>query len=169
MEIINTTLEDVVDILNLYEQGTAYQKTHYHKHWRGFERSLIETEIEEKRHWKIIIDDLIACTFVFTFNDPVLWKEKNNDPAIYIHRIATHPDFRGNGFVKHIIAFATQYAQKSGQKFIRMDTGSGNDKLNNYYVNCGFNFLGVIEYSNAGNMPAHYKGGSSSLFEIEIF
>lgn len=49
-----------------------------------------------------------------------------------------------------------------------MDTGSGNEKLNNYYARCGFTYLGVAEIENAADLPAHYKDGASSLFEIRI-
>ena len=168
MKIVSSTKGDIDSIFELYEKGTVYQKSVAEKHWRGFERSLVEEEIKENRQWKIIMDGQIACVFVITFSDPILWKEKNNDLAIYIHRIATHPDFRGNSFVMHIVDWVKKFGKESGKKFIRMDTGSGNDKLNNYYIHCGFKYLGVIQYGGAENMPEHYKKGSSSLFEIEI-
>lgn len=129
---------------------------------------MIETEIEELRQWKIVIDEQIACVFAIAFSDPYIWQEKNNDPAIYIHHIVTNPAFRGQGFVKAIVEWAKDYAKQHGKLFIRMDTGSGNKKLNNYYVKCGFNYLGIIEIKNAEGLPKHYIGGSSSLFEIAI-
>lgn len=168
MKILNSIPKDIATIFNLYEAGTAYQKSVSKKHWQGFEQSLIETEIKEKRQWKIIVGGQIACVFAITFNDPHIWQEKDKDSAIYIHRIATNPDFRGNNFVKHIIDWAKRYAKKKGIAFIRMDTGSGNEKLNNYYIKCGFTYLGIVEIGETADLPAHYKGGSSSLFEIKI-
>ena len=169
MTITNSGFEDIETIFALYAAGTLYQKNLGKKQWKGFERSLIEKEIIGKRQWKIIIDDEIACVFAIAFSDPILWQERDKDPAIYIHRISTNPSFRGNGFVKHIAEWARQYAIDHEKKFIRMDTGSGNEKLNDYYVSCGFNYLGVVEYEDAGNLPDHYKNGrSSSLFEIKI-
>lgn len=49
-----------------------------------------------------------------------------------------------------------------------MDTGSGNEKLNSYYVGCGFRYLGITQLNNTDGLPDHYKAGSSSLFEIDI-
>ncbi|HZE83743.1 MAG TPA: GNAT family N-acetyltransferase [Puia sp.] len=168
MEIINSTAEDISSIFRLYDEGTAYQKSVAKKHWQGFDRAVIETEIREGRQWKIMAGDEIACVFAIAFNDPLIWQEKDKDPAIYIHRIATNPLFRGRGYVKHIVAWAKEYARAKGKDFIRMDTGSGNEKLNNYYSSCGFTYLGITEIRDAGNLPAHYKAGSSSLFELPV-
>lgn len=168
MTIINSIPEDIDAIFNLYNAGTTYQKTVAKKHWQGFERSLIEIEIKENSQWKIVIDRQIACVFVITFDDPHIWGEKDKDPAIYLHRIATNPIFRGNNFVKTIVDWAKQYAKENGKFFIRMDTGSGNDKLNNYYIACGFNYLGIVALGDVKELPEHYRNGSSSLFEIKI-
>jgi|SRR5579859_5356620 len=166
-QVIESKPEDIDVIFNLYDAATDYQKLVAKKHWKGFERSLVEQEIRERRQWKIVVDGQTACVFVLTFNDPVIWKEKDNDPAVYIHRIATNTAFRGHGFVKQIVAWVKAYAEKRDIRFIRMDTGSGNDKLNSYYVSCGFTYLGITEIGEAPGLPLHYKGGSFSLFEME--
>lgn len=168
MKIELSTREDIDTIFSLYDEGTRYQKAVAKKHWQGFERALVEREIDEKRQWKIVTDGAVACVFAIAFSDPLIWQEKNSAPAIYLHRIATNPVFYGNGYVKHIIAWAKDYALQHGKSFIRMDTGSGNERLNNYYVSCGFKYLGVTEISDTDDLPDHYKGGTSSLFEISL-
>ncbi|SEW24455.1 GNAT family N-acetyltransferase [Chitinophaga arvensicola] len=166
--IIHSNPEDIDVIFSLYDAGTELQKIVAKKHWQGFDRELIATDIREKRCWKIMEDDQMACVFSITFQDPFIWKEKDNDPAIYIHRISTHPNFRGKGYVNDIVRWAKEYAAANGKAYIRMDTGSGNDKLNNYYISCGFNYLGVVATVDSEDLPAHYKGGTSSLFEIQL-
>ncbi|MFE3849165.1 GNAT family N-acetyltransferase [Flavobacterium sp. LB3P45] len=168
MTVENSVIGDIDVIFKLYDEGTAYQKSVAKKHWKGFERSLIEAEIGESRQWKIIVDGEIACVFAITYSDPFIWEEKDKEPSIYIHRIATNPFFRGNGFTKRIVAWAKEFALENEKRFIRMDTGSGNDKLNNYYISCGFTYLGITEYQVTDSLPEHYKGGSSSLFEIAV-
>lgn len=168
MKIINSTMADIDAIFSLYDAGTTYQKSVAKKHWKGFEKSMIETEIGEKRNWKIVIDEEIACIFSITFEDAAIWQKKNEDPAIYIHRIATNPLYRGSSFVKHIVSWAKNYAATLEKSFIRMDTGSGNEKLNNYYISCGFTYLGITELTGTADLPEHYKDGSSSLFEIKL-
>jgi ribosomal protein S18 acetylase RimI-like enzyme len=168
MTIQNSESTDIDFIFNLYEEGTKYQKTVAIKHWQGFDRNIVEQEIEEKRQWKIIVEGHIACVFATTFDDIHIWGEKNDEPSVYIHRIATNPKFRGPHFVKHIVAWAKKYALEHDKLFIRMDTGSGNDKLNNYYISCGFNYLGVVELGDTQELPVHYRNGGSSLFEIRV-
>jgi len=168
MEISKTTLQDIDAVFGIYEQATSYQKTVNNKSWRGFERALIEKEIEENRHFIIKEEDEIACTFVITFNDLIIWKEASKDPAIYLHRIATNPKFRGQSYVKKIVAWAKNYAKENAKSNIRLDTHSGNERINKYYTSCGFDYKGIstIEWTN--ELPEHYKEGSFSLFEIEV-
>lgn len=168
MHILNSTMKDLELIFYLYEEGTLYQKLIAGQHWKGFERSFIEKEIEEKRQWKIIENNQVACIFATTFNDPLIWKEKDKEPSVYIHRIATDPLFRGNGYVKHIIAWAKEFAKSNGRRFIRMDTWSSNEKLNNYYIRCGFTHLGTAWPEVNGHLPLHYGKEAASLFEITV-
>lgn len=168
MKILLSKTADLDDIFQLYDAATAYQKTVGIRSWKGFERAMVENEIEEERQYKIVIDDEIACVFLLTENDPLIWQEKDKDPSVYIHRIATNPKFRGKHFVKEIVKWVKRYAVDHQKNFIRLDTGSGNEKLNNYYKSCGFNYLGIVKLNATGNLPAHYKEGAFSLFEMEV-
>ena len=166
--IQNSVINDINEIFRLYKAATDFQKTKITTLWPEFERTLVETEIVENRQWKIIIDDKIACVWATTFSDPQIWEEKNNDPSVYIHRIAANPEFRGQNFVKHIVEWAKQFAKQNNKKFIRMDTVGNNLALINYYSKCGFNFLGLLKLKNTNNLPAHYNNATVSLFQINV-
>lgn len=168
MLITNSTIQDIDTIYQLYDQAIAYQKTVFTRHWQGFERALIELEIGEKRQWKIVVDGQVACIFAITFQDPLIWKEKDEQPSIYIHRIVTNPEFRGGAYVKAIVNWAKDYARSLGKSFVRMDTWGDNLKLKEYYQQCGFNYLGVIQMEKTEGLPKHYEGISLSLFEIPL-
>lgn len=168
MQIINSTTSDIETIFKFYDAAIAFQKTKFYKHWQGFDRCLIEQEIKESRQYKIVVDGVVVCIFVVTFNDAIIWGERDTAPSVYIHRIVTDPAFRGNNYVKNIIAWAVDYGRKNGKLFVRMDTWGDNQKLIDYYTNCGFTFLGVTEKMNDMNLPKHYDCVSLSLFEIAI-
>jgi ribosomal protein S18 acetylase RimI-like enzyme len=168
MQIINSTIADTDTIFTFYDYAIAYQKTKFNKHWQGFDLELVQTEINEKRQWKIVIDDTIVCIFAITFNDPVIWGERDEQPAIYIHRIVTHPDYRGHHYVTHIVTWAKQYCKENDKQFIRLDTWGDNQKLIDHYIGCGFTFLGLSDQMNSLNLPKHYEGIQLSLFEIKI-
>jgi hypothetical protein len=167
MTILNSTSEDIPRIFALYDDAIAYQKTVFHKQWEGFEQSLIENEVAENRQWKIVIGGEIACIFAITFDDEILWGEKSIHPAIYIHRIVTNPNFRGAAFVNHIIAWGREYCKANDKIFIRLDTWGDNQKLIDYYVKCGFNYLETIDLAKTDGLPAHYKG-RLALLEIPV-
>jgi ribosomal protein S18 acetylase RimI-like enzyme len=167
MQIVNSTLADYNRIFELYDLAIEFQKTVFNKQWQGFEPSLVEREIVENRQWKIVIDGEIACIFAITFDDFSIWKEKDQNDAIYIHRIVTNPKFRGANFVQHIVVWAKAYVYSIGKKYVRMDTWGDNEKLIAYYQKCGFQFLGVIT-PDATNLPKHYQAITLSLFEISI-
>ncbi len=169
MEIRNSTLRDIDDIFTLYQIATDFQKSKFPENqWPKFDRKLIETEINDKRQWKIIIDHKIACIWAITFNDPQIWEERDIDPSIYIHRIATNPDFRGKKFVSEIVNWAKDYTASKNKIFIRMDTCGYNKRLIDYYENSGFNFLGSTRLKNPTGLPSHYENSIVCLFEIQI-
>jgi ribosomal protein S18 acetylase RimI-like enzyme len=168
MKFIQSTQEDIDSIFQLYDEATAYQAEVGILKWQGFERIMVEKTIEAGLQWQIVVDDEIACVFTLTLSDPLIWEEKDADPAVYIHRIATNPKFRGRHFVKHIVSWVKEYAIENRKLYVRMDTGSGNDRLNNYYQSCGFTYLGVVKLKNTEGLPHHYQTGAFSLFEIKI-
>lgn len=168
MEILNSTIQDTEEIFRLYKLATAFQKTKSATPWPDFDSKLIETEIVEKRQWKIVIDGKVACVWATTFSDPQIWEERDKDPSIYIHRIATSPDFKGQNLVSEIVTWAKKYASENNKKFIRMDTVGNNPGLISHYKKCGFDFLGLSKLKNTNELPAHYENATVSLFEIAI-
>ena len=168
MFVTNSTPEDLDTIFELYDEAVKFQKTVFNKQWQGFERGLVEQEIAENRQFKIVIDGEVACIFAITFTDPLIWKEKDQDPSIYIHRIVTNPRFRGGSFVKEIVKWAKVYAKSIEKKYVRMDTWGDNLRLREYYVSCGFDYLGITVMKNTEGLPKHYEGLSLALFQIEL-
>lgn len=167
-QIQNSNSNDTDEIFRLYKIATDFQKTRFTHHQPEFDRQLIETKISENRQWKIVAEGKIACVWATTFNDPQIWEERNEDPAVYIHRIATNPDFRGQNLVGQIVEWAKNYAKENQKQFVRMDTVGDNSGLINYYTKCGFEFLGLLKLKNTEGLPAHCENATVSLFEIDL-
>lgn len=167
MEYRNSEIDDLESIFDLYAAAVEYQKIVSPKQWQGFDTEMVKIEILDNRQWKILIDQQIACIFAITFDDKLIWGDRDCNDAIYIHRIVTNPKFRGAQFVKHIVAWAHGYATSIGKKYIRMDTWGDNQKLIAYYQTCGFQFLGFVTLEASEGLPAHYSTATLSLFELE--
>lgn len=169
MKIENCTTNDIFEIFRLYKIASNYQKSKQTVVvWPEFERQLVETEIAENHQWKLIIDDQIACVWATTFSDAQIWEERNADAAVYIHRIATNPDFRGKNFVGIIVEWAKEYAKSKNKNFVRLDTLGNNVKLIEHYTNAGFNFLGMFDLKSTEGLPEHYQNVPACLFEIKL-
>jgi len=168
MRIENSITKDVHKILALYDHAIAYQSKMGAVQWPKFTSAEIKKEILSGQQWKMLIEDQIACAWMTTFDDPYIWGDKNEDPSLYIHRIATNPVFRGSHFVNHIIKWACVFAKQNQKKFIRMDTAGYNKKLIEYYTGCGFTFLGANPLADASKLPMHYQNTPVCLFEMEI-
>lgn len=169
MTITNSNLDDITEIFRLYQLARDFQKIQFPENlWPEFDRDFIATEVIENRQFKIVNDNKIACIWAITYNDADIWEEKENNDAIYIHRIATNPEFRGNNFVQMIADWSKDFARKENKKFVRMDTCGQNDRLINHYKNCGFEFLGMKKLKDSSGLQAHYHNADVCFFEIEL-
>ncbi|MEO5782826.1 MAG: GNAT family N-acetyltransferase [Ginsengibacter sp.] len=169
MGIKKCSLTDADAILALYDDAMRLQTQKNMVVWPKFERSFIEKEIKEERQWKLIIGDTIACNWAITFDDKEIWGESDNNNSIYIHRIATHPNFRGNRFIDVIVLWAKAYALSREKEFVRLDTLGNNTKLIEHYTSAGFEFLGITKLTDTKNLPAHYhKEPNCCRFEMAI-
>lgn len=109
MEIKNCSLTDVAEILSLYEAARNLQIQREMVVWPSFENAFIENEIQEERQWKIVDGSTIACNWAITFADREIWGNKDKNDAIYIHRICTNPNLRGNRYIDKIVAWAIAF------------------------------------------------------------
>lgn len=165
--ITSSTAQDIPEIFRLYRQATAFQKLKFPENqWPEFDQSLISGEIAEGRQFKLLIEGQIACIWAISFNDFQIWENDDGQSALYIHRIATNPDFRGHHFVQQIVDWARIFAQN--KKYIRMDTCGENKKLIQHYCNCGFEFLGMKKLKDPTGLPEHYHDTEVCYFEIQL-
>lgn len=168
-QLLRSTPADIDEIFRLYRLAAAHQvAVKGTVVWPDFERSLVAQELAEGRQWKLLLDNAIACVWAITFDDPQIWGARNADPAVYIHRIATNPDFRGRALVADIVQWAKAYARQYQKKYVRLDTVGENHGLIAHYTACGFTYLGLSVLTDTAGLPAHYHGATVSLFELPV-
>ncbi|HKP69355.1 MAG TPA: GNAT family N-acetyltransferase [Pyrinomonadaceae bacterium] len=168
MEIVNAIPADLDTVMGLYDYAAVFQRKVFGKGWLGFDKEKVAAEITERRLWKITEAAEIACIFIVTYSDPILWGEHSHESAIYIHRIVTGPEFHGRGYVRNITAWSIEHARENSLRFIRMDTWSDNRKLVDYYQNIGFKLVGNVVSEESPTIPRHYWSTSLALFEIDL-
>ena len=170
MTIKNVTDSDIEKIFTLYKIASNYQREKKTVIvWPDFDREMVLNEIAENRQFKLLVNNEVVCIWAITFSDEQIWEDSNTDSAIYIHRIAVNPNFRGNNYIATITNWAKEYALKKEIQFIRLDTLGENKNLITHYKNAGFDFLGLFNLKNTSNLPDHYKLAPVCLFEIDLY
>ncbi|MEZ7856358.1 MAG: GNAT family N-acetyltransferase [Polaribacter sp.] len=170
MTIKNVTDSDIEKIFALYKIASNYQREKKTVIvWPDFNREMVRNEIAENRQFKLLVNNEVVCIWAITFSDEQIWEDSNTDSAIYIHRIAVNPNFRGNNYIATITNWAKEYALKKEIQFIRLDTLGENKNLITHYKNAGFHFLGLFNLKNTSNLPEHYKLAPVCLFEIDLY
>lgn len=168
LAFVNSTSADIDFTFGLFASAIEYQEKNGFQLWPKFSRQLIEREIEEKRHWKILEEETIVCVFSVMYNDPVIWKERDTEPSVYLHRIAINPLCKGKGMMKAIKVWAIKHAREKKMKYVRMDTWGNNENLRKYYISCGYNYIGQQYLTEIEGLPSHYGGSVLSLFQIQV-
>ena len=168
MKVTNCSIGDIDLIFEMYAEAAKYQKERVTDYWPKFSRKMVKAEIINKKHFKLLINENVACIWCINFNDHLIWAEKENNKSIYFHRIATHKNYRGNNYVNKIISWGTKYALANKKKYLRLDTVGLNKKLIEHYTKSGFKFLGLRKLSLSKELPEHYQNASVCLFELKI-
>jgi GNAT superfamily N-acetyltransferase len=166
--IENSTLYNMEEIQMLYDHARDYQRQKESVVLGEIDNGLLEKEIMEKRQWKLMIDNEIACVWVITFNDEEIWDNSHDRESIYIHRIATNPIYRGRNLIAHIVEWAKKYAVENQKRFVRLDTVGENKGLIKHYTGCGFTYLGSVKLIDTKGLPSHYQEDVVCLFEYRI-
>jgi hypothetical protein len=97
MTIKNVTSADIENVFELYKIAANYQQEKKTVIvWPNFNREMVATEITENRQFKLLVNTEVVCIWALTFSDEQIWEDRNKDSALYIHRIAINPNFRGN-------------------------------------------------------------------------
>lgn len=168
MAIQNSVIEDFDTIFTLYRHASNHQQKIGAIVWPEFDHAMVKLEIVENHQWKLIIDGEVACIWATTFSDEQIWEERNADSAVYIHRIATNPKFRGLNLVRTIVEWAVPHAKALGKKYARLDTLGDNKRLIRHYTEAGFDFLGMFDMKSTEGLPSHYNGEPVCLFQIKV-
>ena len=100
IKIENTTKNDRDDVIWLFEQAMEQQGKNGYRVWNEIDIPGLEKDIENQLQYKIVHNNHILCIFSIQYNDPFIWCDKDQDDAIYLHRIVVHPAFKGQKQLK---------------------------------------------------------------------
>lgn len=168
IKIVNTTNEDLNIIYWLFEQAMELQGKNDYKVWEGIDKNALQIDIDNKLQFKIVKSNDILCIFSIQLNDPFIWRDRDRDDAIYLHRIVVNPNFKGQKQFQKVLDWAKQFARHNSLKFVRMDTWADNKKIIDYYKSFGFEFIEEYKTPNAAELPLQNRNLKIALLEMEV-
>ncbi len=119
-------------------------------------RSRFQKDIELQELY-VLKEDIITGIIVITElmdNEyiPIQWMTENQR-NLYIHRLAVHPDYWGQGYAKQLMSWAENYAKKNEYQSVRLDTFSQNQRNQKFYETRGYKKLGNIFFPKQSEHP----------------
>ena len=108
--IINAEIDDLPFIYNLFEQAINYQKINQFIGWLNYDKDFIKMDIINGLLFKVIVEHEIMGIFSICFKDELIWRDKENGDAIYIHRVILNRLFTGKKIFKIILEWAISFS-----------------------------------------------------------
>jgi|SRR5581483_202912 len=91
------------------------------------------------------------------WEDPISWGEKGTDgKAGYLHGLAILPNYNHKGIGQAIIKWAQEYIKSKG-KIVRLDCMAENPRINQYYKDLQYNYVGLKELSTGFKVSLYEK------------
>lgn len=166
MKIYLRSQSDVMKFRGFWMSAISYQRAGNFPLWPSYPESQISEEIESSRHFSAYLEDGdLAGYFSIALTDSLIWGDKEQGSAIYIHRMCVNPNRKGSNFTSEVLFWAYQHAFSLGRNFVRMDTWGDNKRLVEYYIRCGFRYIGDRRLGIVPELPPHYSNTNLALFE----
>lgn len=168
IKIINTTHDDYDKIFWLFKKAMQLQGKNDYKVWNSIDEAALKKDITNKLQYKILKENDIICVFSIQYNDPFIWRNRDKNDAIYLHRIVVHPKFKGQRQFEKVLNWAKQFALQNNLQFVRMDTWADNEKIINYYKSFGFDLIENYKTPNADELPIQNRNLNVVLLELKL-
>jgi len=168
IHIKNTTHEDLPLVRWLFEQAILYQRQHGYPAWRGYEKNALSREIEQLLQYKVVQHHHVLAIFSVSYSDPATWGEWDNGQALFLHRIITHPQFKGQRVFEKVRDWALLKAREKRLAYIRIDTWTDNPAIIAFYEGYGFRVVAARVTPDSPELPAQNRNLRVTLMELAV-
>ena len=159
--IRKATQKDIDSIIEITKACAAdmvskdiYQWNEYYPNKAVFIRDV-------KRHELYVIEIkniIVGCVTISDFMDkeyePIFWLTPN-EKNIYIHRLAVHPEYQGQGYAQQLMTFSENFSRENNFNSVRLDTFSQNHRNQKFYELRGYKKLEPIYFPKQSEHPFH--------------
>ncbi|MBZ5857613.1 cupin domain-containing protein [Flavihumibacter profundi] len=168
IDITNAVVHDLPVIYQLFEEAILFQKRNQYIGWDSYDKEYIQEDVQNGLLFKMVQDNTIACIFSICYSDPLIWREKENGDAIYLHRIVLNRVYKNEKAFKTVLEWAISHAREKQVSYIRMDTWADNEKIIGYYKSYGFHFIENYTTPGTPDLPLQHRNLNVALLEFEV-
>jgi ribosomal protein S18 acetylase RimI-like enzyme len=168
IRITTTTRADLPQVLSLFDYAMSLQGGKGYKVWHAIDTRALEDDIQNGLQYKIVAEHEILCVFSVQYRDPFIWREKDDDNAIYLHRIVIDQKFKGQRLFGSVLQWAVHEATRRRLKFMRMDTWADNQKIIDYYRTFGFECIGYHKTPDVPELPVQNRNLEVALLQKQV-
>lgn len=129
----------------------------WNQHYPSYDRLKQDIILEELFFLKLdgrIIGIIVLTSKMDEEYIPVEWLSRSGN-NLYIHRLAVHPDYWGQGYGQKLMNFAEDFARQHQFNSVRLDTFSQNKRNQRFYKARGYQKLGDIYFPMQSEHPFH--------------
>ncbi|MGB0896566.1 MAG: GNAT family N-acetyltransferase [Flavobacteriaceae bacterium] len=161
MEIHKAVLRDLPELVKVTQACAKAMISQGIYQWNDEYPSIsaFQNDVALNQLWVLKNDDAIIGSVVISKvmdeeYSAIQWLTPNRDNC-YIHRLAVHPDYQGQGMAQQLMNFAENYAKKHKFASVRLDTFSQNARNNRFYQQRGYQKLGDVFFPKQSTYPFH--------------
>lgn len=168
IRIINTLPEDLHLVYWLFEQAILYQRQHGYPAWKGYEKNALCAEVEQLLQYKVVQSHHVLAIFSISYSDPATWGQWDTGQALFLHRIITHPEFKGRRIFEKVREWAMATAREKGLRYIRIDTWTDNPAIIAFYEAYGFRVVAAHTSADSPDLPAQNRNLRVTLMQLPV-
>ena len=152
-------LPDIAPLLRVTKACAKHMISQGIYQWNAHYPSALafENDVARKELYVLELDNTVRGGIVLSTLKDLEYKPINwlsiTEHNLYIHRLAIHPEFQGQGHAQRLMDFAEHYAQEQGFESIRLDTFSQNPRNQRFYETRGYKRTGHIFFPKQSKQP----------------
>ena len=166
--IVNTEISDLDFIYQLFYEAIAFQKKNGYPAWPDYDKGILIKDIENKLQYKLVAKGEITYLFSICYSDKIIWRERDKDDAVYLHRMVANQKFNGQKRFGKIVECVQAQGRNKNLRFIRMDTWAANPKIIDYYQSFGFDVTGYFKTPDSDELPIQQRNNEIVLLEMKL-
>lgn len=163
MKIRQATLQDLPGILELIEEAKQSLAARGVDQWQnGYPDAMVITNDIQKRQSYVMEANrsIIGTAVILCEEDPNYQKIEDGQwltsgPYGVVHRIAIHPDHKGQGLAGCFFSYAWQLCQSANCVSLRIDTHQDNEAMQHAIRRFGFTYCGMVQMADGSPRKAY--------------